>query len=71
MENGYEISNVECSLKTLATELAKCKLDLVRVQEVRWEQDGTEPTIIYFSMEMGMIIINKGQDFSYKGILIS
>jgi hypothetical protein len=25
MENGYEISNMECSLKTLATEVAKHK----------------------------------------------
>jgi exonuclease III len=30
------------SLKTVATELEKYKLDLVGVQEVRWEKGGTE-----------------------------
>jgi hypothetical protein len=30
------------SLKTVARELGKCKLDLVGVQEVRWEKGGTE-----------------------------
>jgi exonuclease III len=30
------------SLKTVARELGKCKLDLVGVQEVRWENGGTE-----------------------------
>jgi hypothetical protein len=30
------------SLKTVARELGKYKLDLVGVQEVRWEKDGTE-----------------------------
>jgi exonuclease III len=29
-------------LKTVARELGKCKLDLVGVQEVRWEKGGTE-----------------------------
>jgi hypothetical protein len=29
-------------LKTVLRELGKFKLDLVRVQEVRWERDGTE-----------------------------
>jgi hypothetical protein len=31
------------SLKTVSRELARYKLDLVGVQEVRWEGDGTEP----------------------------
>jgi hypothetical protein len=31
-------------LKTVSGELAKYKLDLVRVQEVRWDKGGTEPT---------------------------
>jgi hypothetical protein len=31
-----------CSLKTVARELGKYKLDLVGVQEVRWENGGTE-----------------------------
>jgi hypothetical protein len=30
------------SLKTVARELGKCKLDLVGVQEVRWDKGGTE-----------------------------
>jgi exonuclease III len=30
------------SLKTVVWELGKCKLDLVGVQEVRWEKGGTE-----------------------------
>jgi exonuclease III len=30
------------SLKTVTRELGKCKLDLVGVQEVRWEKGGTE-----------------------------
>jgi hypothetical protein len=31
------------SLKTVSRELAKYKLDLVGVQEVRWDKGGTEP----------------------------
>jgi hypothetical protein len=31
------------SLKTVSGELAKYKLDLVEVQEVRWDKGGTEP----------------------------
>jgi hypothetical protein len=31
------------SLKTVSSELAKYKLDLVGVQEVRWGKGGTEP----------------------------
>jgi hypothetical protein len=30
------------SFKTVARELGKCKLDLVGVQEVRWDKGGTE-----------------------------
>jgi exonuclease III len=30
------------TLKTAVRELGKCKLDLVGVQEVRWEKGGTE-----------------------------
>jgi hypothetical protein len=32
------------SLITATKELSKYKLDLVGVQEVRWDRDGTEPT---------------------------
>jgi hypothetical protein len=49
LETGYEIWHVECQepvqagpLKTVARELGKYKLDLVGVQEVRWEKEGTE-----------------------------
>jgi hypothetical protein len=31
------------SLMTVAKEISKCKLDLVGVQEVRWDRGGTEP----------------------------
>jgi hypothetical protein len=31
------------SLKTVSGKLAKYKLDLVGVQEVRWDKGGTEP----------------------------
>jgi hypothetical protein len=30
------------SLKTVARKLRKCKLDLVGLEEVRWEKSGTE-----------------------------
>jgi hypothetical protein len=48
-------------LKTVARELGKgrYKLDLVGVQEVRWEKDGTEIAENYtFCMENGMKIIS-------------
>jgi exonuclease III len=32
-----------CSLVTVTKELSKYRLDLVGVQEVRWEDGGTEP----------------------------
>jgi hypothetical protein len=44
---------------TVSRELSKYKLDLVGVQEVRWEGDGTEPAGEYiFYMERGMSIMN-------------
>jgi hypothetical protein len=44
-------------MKTVARELAKYKLDLVGVQEVRWEKVGTERAeVIHFSVEKGMKI---------------
>jgi exonuclease III len=47
------------SLRTVARELGKYRLDLVGVQEVRWEKGGTEgQRIIHFSMGRGMGIIN-------------
>jgi hypothetical protein len=51
-------------LKTVARELGKYKLDLVGVQEVRWDKGGTEQQrTIYSSMEQGVKIISLGQDF--------
>jgi hypothetical protein len=47
------------SLITVAAEISKYKLDLVGVQEVRWDRGGTEPASEYtFSMERGMRIMN-------------
>jgi hypothetical protein len=43
------------SLRAVAEELSKYNLDLVGVQEVRWDRDGTEPagefTFFYEKME--------------------
>jgi exonuclease III len=48
------------SFKTVARELGKYTLDLVGVQEVRWDKGGTErpEEIIHSSMERGMKIIS-------------
>jgi exonuclease III len=47
------------SFKTVARELGKYKLDLVGVQEVRWEKGALKgQRIIRFSMESGMKIIS-------------
>jgi hypothetical protein len=54
------------SLKTVARELGKCKLDLGGVQEVRSEKGALNgQRIIHFSMEKGRRIISQGQIFSY------
>jgi hypothetical protein len=45
------------SLKTVARELGKYKLDFVGVEEVRWEKGGTERAED-FSMDRGMGIIS-------------
>jgi hypothetical protein len=47
------------SLKTVARELGKYKLDLVGVQEVKWEKGGTRRAEDYtFLMEKRMGIIS-------------
>jgi exonuclease III len=47
------------AIKLVVGEFEKCKLDLVGVQEVRWEEkDIKQQTIIRFSMEKGMLITN-------------
>jgi len=38
------------SLEKVASELAKCKLDLVAVQEVRWVEAGSQPACNYKSV---------------------
>jgi hypothetical protein len=49
-----------------AREIARCKFDLVDVQEVRWDKGGTvEQGIIIFSVEKETKIINWEQDFLY------
>jgi hypothetical protein len=48
-------------LRAVVEEISKYELDLVGVQEVRWDGGGTE----YFSMERGTRIMNWVQDFSY------
>jgi hypothetical protein len=54
------------SLMTVARELAKYKLDLVGIQEVRWEKAGTVRAREYtFSMAKGRKIINWEQVFLY------
>jgi exonuclease III len=35
------------SLKIVLVELAECKIDLVGVQEIRWDKGGTEPAADY------------------------
>jgi exonuclease III len=54
------------SLKTAARELGKYKLDLVGVQEVRWEKGGTERAEDYaFSYGKGKDDHQLGTVFSY------
>ena len=49
-----------------ARELARYKLDLVGVQEVRWEKEGTvKAGIIVFSMGKEMKIISWEHGFLY------
>jgi hypothetical protein len=47
------------TLKTVSRELSRYRLDLVEVQEVRWEGSGTTPAGEYtFYMERGMRTMN-------------
>jgi exonuclease III len=47
------------AIKSIVEELEKYKLDLVRVQEVRWEGEGYQTADNYtFFMEKGMLITN-------------
>jgi exonuclease III len=45
------------SLKTAVGELGKCKLDVVGVQEVRWEKGGTEQAedyTVFYGRELSL-----------------
>jgi TPP-dependent indolepyruvate ferredoxin oxidoreductase alpha subunit len=54
------------SLKTVARELGKYKLDLVGVRRSDGRREALNgQRIIHFSMDRGMGIISQGQDFSY------
>jgi len=55
------------SLTAAARKLTRYKLDLVGVQEVRWEKGGMVRAGDYsfFSMEKEMKIVNWEQDFLY------
>jgi exonuclease III len=54
------------SLMTVARELARYKLDLVGIQEVRWDKGGTVRAGDYtFSMEKVMKVINWEEVFLY------
>jgi exonuclease III len=55
------------SLMTVARELARYKLDLVGVQEVRWDKEGTVRAgdYTFFFMEKEMKVINWEQVFLY------
>jgi hypothetical protein len=48
MDTGFDTWNVRSmyradSLRTMVEEISKYKLDLVEVQEFRWDRGGTEP----------------------------
>jgi len=58
------------SFTAAARELARYKLDLVGVHEVRWDREGTVRAGKYkFSMEEIMKIINWAQDILHYGIV--
>jgi exonuclease III len=47
------------AIKSVVEELEKFKLDLVGIQEVRWEGEGYQTADNYtFSIEKGMLITN-------------
>jgi exonuclease III len=62
------------SLKTVVRELGKCKLDLVGVQEVRWEKDCTERaedyTLIYGQREVFWNIRESYQQLGEWSLLV-
>jgi hypothetical protein len=60
------------SLVTVSKELSKYRLDLVEVQEVRWEDGGTERAGEYtFFYERGMRIMSWVQVFLFMSAKLS
>jgi exonuclease III len=53
------------AIKSVVGELEKYKLDLVRVQEVRWEGEGYQTADNYTFLYGKGMLINYGQYFSY------
>jgi hypothetical protein len=52
--------NVRClcrAVLVVASDLRNCKLDLKVVKGVRWDKAVKQKEILYFSMEMGTLII--------------
>jgi hypothetical protein len=49
---------------TVSREFAKYKLDLVEVQEVRWEGGGTEPNQVEENEMGGLCSRNRGEEES-------
>ena len=60
------------SLTAVARKLARCKLDLVGVQEVRWDLGAwQEQGIIFFSTEKETKMVNWEQDFFVHHRIVS
>jgi hypothetical protein len=55
----FGIWNVRSMYRAVAEDISKYKLDLVGVEDVRWDGGGTEPAgELHFSMQSGMRIMN-------------
>jgi hypothetical protein len=71
---GHDIwpTEFEEPITTVAREFAVYGLDLMGVQEVRWEEGALyEQRVIVFSMDKEMRIVNQGQNFLYTKNSIS
>jgi len=53
------------TIKSVVGELQKCKLDLVGVQEIKYEGGISNRRYLYIFMEKGMLITTYKQGFSY------
>jgi hypothetical protein len=54
-------------LKTVASEMAKCNLDLVTVQEVRWVEGGSQLAVMLTSLR-GRIFVHQGIRLAVKRV---